>query len=209
MSTLKALIFVLLCSLSTIVVAQQYIGLKGGLPRSTSDYHFDLEYNGIDGIDYKPTTIFISIFAELGQNPHYTFAPDIHFVQHGNRLPIDSLGRITNQVSYVGTGLINRFKIFSNEYEVYGLLGPQFKLAIRARSGEEILDIEEINLKRIDMNLRTGFGFSKVNENYKILIEWVYDFPFFDINSSSSFANVNRTRGFLIGLQFRLKEKEK
>ena len=210
MSTLKALFLILFCSISTITIAQQYIGIKGGAINSNSDFHFGSDRLPLEANKLRP---FISIFTEFGRNPHYSFVPDVHFMQNGNLTPIDSTDSVfranTNRINYIGTGLINRFKIFSEDYELYGLAGPQLRVAIGASSGGQKLDIQEINLNRFDVNLRMGFGMSKVNKNYKILIEWVYDFAFFDIDSSSQFNNTNgNATGLLIGLEFKLKEKE-
>lgn len=158
------------------------------------------------------TRPFVSIFTEFQRNSYYSFVPNIHFIQNGNRIPVDSTSLFrtnTNRINYIGAGLINRFKIFSEEYELYGLAGPQLKLAIGAKSAQQRLDFKEINLNRLDVNLRMGFGVSKVNKNYKILVEWVYDFAFFDIDSSSQFNSTNGDAvGLLIGLEFKLKEKE-
>jgi len=209
MSTLKALFLILFCGISTMTVAQQYIGIKGGALSSNSDFHFNLDRSPFDANRLRP---FVSIFTEFGRNPSYSFVPNIHFIQNGNRTPIDSTSTLranTNRINYIGTGLMNRFKIFSEEYELYGLAGPQLKLAIGVNSGGQKLDFKEINLKRFDINLRMGFGMSKVNKNYKMIIECVYDFAFFDIDSSSQFNSTNgNAAGLLIGLEFKLKEKE-
>ncbi len=220
MTTNKMLFTLLLCSMSTIAISQQFIGFKGGATLSNSEFDFGIEEYSFSGKG-APRPAFL-LFSEFDVNKYYTFAPNIHFSQMGNAMsrPDSSIYfRTFNRIDYVGTGLINKIKLFSNEFEVYGLVGPQFKLAIGGKTKHwgrektddtaEKIDFEAINLKRFDTNIQTGIGLSKVNPGYKILLEWVYDFPLFDVNSSKPLIQRNhRNTGVLLGLMFELNRED-
>ncbi len=224
MSTLKTLFIFLFSIISITLTAQQYIGFKIGFLITDSDFDFgisDYRFSG-KGIA-RPTLMLSSEFETL---PYHSFAPNIHFTQTGNKMWLeDSLHRFgDNRIDYIGINLINKFKVFSSEYEIYGILGPQLRWAVNAvkvRSSssssslpmplmgiKERVDFDELGLKRLDMNLRTGAGLSKVNKNYKIILEWVYDFHFFNINSKPLLANRNyKNTGVLVGLMFKLNKE--
>lgn len=213
MSTLRTLLLLLFCSISSITTAQQYLGFKVGAINSNSDFNFGIgNYEIADG---SKTTLFISLFSEHEVNQYYSFTPNVHFAQAGNTVyDKDSTNytSFTNRIDYIGVGLLNKIKLFSNEYEVYGLVGPQFRLSFGgivgrgfSKGAAQKIDYEDINLKISDINIRTGVGLSKVNKNYKIILEWVYDVSFFDINSKSLFIHRNyKSTGLLIGLAFKL-----
>jgi len=199
-STLKTLFLILFCGISTIITAQQYIGFKAGFLNSNSDFDFginDFQPSGNGAV--RPT---VALFAEFETFEHHSFTPGIYFSQTGNSMWIeDSLYTSSdNRIDYIGVNLENRLKLFSDEFEVYGIVSPQFRWAVNAITNKgypdsdpgfpfeyptikEKVDFEDANLKRFDMNLRTGVGLSKVNKHYKIILEWVYDISFFDISS--------------------------
>jgi len=222
MSTLKTLFLILFCSISTIISAQQYVGFKVGFLISNSDFDFGISDYSLAGNGAARPTVLL--FSEFETFQHHSFTPGIFFSQTGNQMWLnDSLNTLAeNRIDYVGVNLVNRLKLFKNEFELYGIVGPQFRWAVnsimyqsytiselglplyRATSRQKP-DFEEINLRKFDMNLRTGVGLSKVNKNYKIVLEWVYDFSLFDINSSAQFVNRNhKNTGILVGLEFKL-----
>lgn len=226
-STLKTLFLILFCGISTIITAQQYIGFKAGFLNSNSDFDFGVNDYRVEGNGIARPAL--GLFSEFETFKYHSFMPGIYFSQTGNHMQVeDSLYVFSkNRIDYIGVSLTNRLKLFSNEFEVYGIAGPQFRWVVNAITKKqyttepepgtflsniittkERIDFEEANLRRFDMNLRAGVGLSKVNKNYKIILEWVYDFSLFDINSSPTFANRNyKNTGLLVGLEFKLKDK--
>lgn len=218
---LKTLLMLLFCAMSTIATAQQYVGFKAGFTVSNSEFDFGIEDYDLTGKG-APRPAFM-LFSEFDINSYYTFAPNIHFSQTGNLMsrPDSIYSGTFNRIDYIGTGLINKVKLFSDEFEVYGLVGPQFRWAIGGRTRHiaapsrnllnivEKIDFEAIDLKRFDINMHTGIGLSKVNPGYKIILEWTYDIPLFDVNSSKPFTQRNhRNTGVLLGLMFELNRED-
>lgn len=223
MKTLKTLFIFLFCTISISLTAQKHIGFKIGVLNAASDFDFGISYYRFAGNGKVLPTLMLSY--ELETLPYHSFTPSVHFTQTGNLMWLEDTlyNSSSNRIDYMGIGLINNFKIFSNEYELYGILGPQFRWAVNATtirhtpsslftlpmSMKEKVDFGDVGLKRLDMNLRTGVGLSKVNKNYKVILEWVYDFHFFNINSEPLFANRNyKNTGLLVGLMFNLDREE-
>ena len=125
--------------------------------------------------------------------------------------------------------VFDKIKVFDKKVKVYALAGPQFRKSTRVSvqeinrkglvlaAGYDISDRIKVNrndvfLKGFDISLRTGIGLSAAIRRYKISLEWIRDFHFFDIDSrKSSQVTAGLNRGLRIGLALQInnrKEKE-
>jgi len=208
----------LFSSISILVNAQDYVGFKSGFTIAHTEFNFGLGNNDKLGKGAARPTLLI--FTELKAGKYYSFTPDISYTQTGNIIRTNDTIYTShyNRVSYLGIGMINKVNILNGGFEVYGLAGPQFKYALGgriARTGSiaveqivEKIDFEETNLRRFDMNVRTGIGLSKVSPTYKIILEWTYDIAFFDVNTSDlSVERNHKSTGVLLGLAFNLNKE--
>ncbi len=214
MITKRIFTLLLFCSILTSAYTQhdKYIGVSTGMMNSNTKLNFGCSNCEIR--ESKLTYYPISLFAEFEKSKYYSFVPTLHYSKIGSSIFEKNDSTTVNyRVNYLSIDLLNRFKVFSNRFDVYTMLGPQFKKTVGvfsySSSVKTRINPKDIFLKGFDANLRTGIGLSKANKRYKIVVEFILDFYFLDIDTRKLFDTpIGNSRGIFVGLEYKINNKK-
>ncbi len=166
------------------------------------------------------------ILIEHHINTYSSFQSEILYQEQSKSFILTGGDRVINTsiLKYIRVPILIKYKFPFSNWNLIGMIGPNFGYALDLKSGEtnkdfnltsyEKLNFSEHNIKRFDMGISCGIGVEKtLANNMKTTLSVRYNLGLIDIMEDSQNTFYNRgyalDMGFMIPLQLFKKEKEK
>jgi hypothetical protein len=207
------------------LLAQTYLGFKGGINRSKSTYAFNINAATIsDRADLYG--VYFGIPLEIEIDDLVNFMPELVIASEGSVISVQTdEGHKTynNALIYAKIPLIAKLKLLRNKNYEFGILGgivPAYAIDLTSyfftlsdvRNTTNVpLTFEEAGIKRFDMGLSVGLNTEKIiAKGWKIVIDLRYNLGVLDVEKYAALTTTTESFSLTVGILMPVfKEKEK